>query len=524
MSNAVGQTTSVQVSIHYRSYVREQCVEADCSRLCLVLHTNKDVRMDASLAVLSGIGTHKSDTRPLAVPLMPDAEWTDVFGMRHGGPDGGPPIQVILRRSSGFVCHASCWTVFSRRVESMGITVDDSFVSRLYEVCYSMPYSQSSSLVKWGHNYGGMLHPCHSEKAYPWEDSYGSAEMSQDLVEWMACDPAAKETAEEFVAVAMRKARPEENLWRSTEKAVPSIHQRGQNPEWLSHILGSDPFIKTLHPDICTLIAEALPTEDVMRLRLASRAFRYTFDQESFWATRFWGDGERSWLYEALDMPFNMDEHYLSWKALYHVTKPSQVGNELSNRIRIWNVIPSIMEWVKPYPINPPYFLYPHAAQNHLKDWRRRSVRGLINQHWKPSWPFEQGCRLLRTYDSDLTDDSLSRIAVYFVDTGVQKHVCGLQLWFGDRENMLGYYSNAKEYLNFTDGGLLYGITVAAGSQGIHALKFHPVSGQECHWVGDPRDRLISHRLIPGGDRICRLVSEFDVSLAKEFLVLCLYD
>ena len=95
----------------------------------------------------------------------------------------------------------------------------------------------------------------------------------------------------------------------------------------------TDPF-GALPVKLCSSIAMYLSTADALNARLASRAFWHLFDSVQFWASRFKGTSDRSWLFEARHPSVLGDCRWL-----YRRTASHRIGRGLQNRKRIWNLI-----------------------------------------------------------------------------------------------------------------------------------------------------------------------------------------
>jgi hypothetical protein len=286
---------------------------------------------------------------------------------------------------------------------------------------------------------------------------------------------------------------------------------------------GNDVFLTTLHPHICIIIAEMLSIEDVISLRRVSKAFWHVFHQESFWATRFICYGrERSWLWEARESVPQVTDKYLSWKSLYHSTKPSQLSAGLQNRIRIWNIIPHILACTRVTKDNfQGIFLDESYASRLYKEDYSRTVRALINSNWRQGPEFYEGCRLCRR-DEILLHGPVSKIVVYFVIVGITKFVCGFETSLVDKDDtevnrMAGYRSHLHETLTIGGSGVLYGVVVAVGSRGIHALQFlsEGIPVEASRWAGNPQDFAVTHRLVKDGEKIHKLTADLDVSISS---------
>ena len=429
-------------------------------------------------------------------------------------------MRIQLSSTQFFACHEACWTIFARHAKHAGVEIDKQFLRRLWEVCYSIPYYLGPDALAMDHDYGGLGKRVDSSHRYPWEDPFDLEPLRRAPVESFLNDPISTREINDLIQGATRRLNPPAaETWKSSTGFLSS-----KSPPQYQEPCGHDIFLIRLHPQICSIIAEMLPTRDVANLRLASKAFCHVFDLEHFWATRFIRHGgERAWLFEAQDSVSEMKDKYLSWKALYHSTRPSQLSGGLKDRIRIWNLVPFMLECTSVALDKAkylPYFVMPWSASSTLKMDYSRTVRGLIDRNWRDEPEFFQGCRLCR-WDEIMMEDRLLKVVVYFVNVGETRYVCGFELCFLDKDQknvnkLVGYRSSTTKSLTIGGSGTLHGITVAVGSRGIHALQFlsEGASIQASPWAGDSQQLPVTNRLVKEGQKIHKLNLDLDVSFS----------
>jgi hypothetical protein len=252
--------------------------------------------------------------------------------------------------------------------------------------------------------------------------------------------------------------------------------------------LGTDSF-QSLPGELCAAIAMMLPTTDVLRARLATRAFWPVFYSQQFWASRFKQSGDRAWLFEARRQPPK------DWRALYrrtnHVLPPG-----LRNRQRIWALGRQVLDlvalaWNDLPPDLPGMWLSDSAlhAPNH-----RVEVSGLLFTKDDRSYPwFHNGCRLVRTQSVAVPDD-LARLSVDTAAFGDGVYIVGLSLTTVTGDHVrLGYSSDARRSVDISQ---LQGLRLAVGSHGIQGLQCTTASGDaESPWLGSPDDVPRTERL-----------------------------
>lgn len=81
------------------------------------------------------------------------------------------------------------------------------------------------------------------------------------------------------------------------------------------------------------MIAEYLPTEDYLSLRLCSRAMVPLFDTQAFWVTRFFISGDRGYLSDLLT---ETTQPIRDWRLMYRCSHPRIANNDTRSWIQKW--------------------------------------------------------------------------------------------------------------------------------------------------------------------------------------------
>lgn len=138
---------------------------------------------------------------------------------------------------------------------------------------------------------------------YTWDDKvHGDPED----FEWELIDPCHVPELEALLAEPQRPALSESLHQKRNELSIPSMV-----------VTNDDDFTK-LPQEVCDRIACFLSMPEVFDLRLASRAFAYTFYNQQFWASRFnRPNSERGWLFEARDQTQHRDWRYTHYSVQY---------------------------------------------------------------------------------------------------------------------------------------------------------------------------------------------------------------
>lgn len=266
--------------------------------------------------------------------------------------------------------------------------------------------------------------------------------------------------------------------------------------------------------ELCAAIAMLLPTADVLRARLASRALWPVFYSQQFWASRFTSPlpaANRSWLFETRS---NIQSPR-DWRWLYRRTNHVHLGLSpgLLNRRRIWGLIEQVVDilalvWYElPRPLPEIWSLGLAHATEYCA-----GVNGLL---WSPTEPgdhqFHNGCRLFQTQSIAIPED-LAYLFVYTATFGDGQYIVGMSLAAIAGDSIrLGYSSHSEQLVELNQ---VWGFRLAMGSRGLQALQCitGPADSEdsETPWVGSPDDVPRTERLVLA-DRVEGLEVGFDV-------------
>lgn len=314
---------------------------------------------------VTGVGLYrrKCSYRRYAAPPDYEERWNDdyhinspelscSFGVMGESPE---PCGFVM----GFAFHAACWSLLEAACGGKeGVPLE-----KLYDVCASLPVYRE--FLHWGHDYGGIVNlpgrvndgqggGGDDERRYPWE-----------------------------VRAIRRKGPDEYRLAKHNPRLVAEIHEIlayvppvPTGPPRLAGLLTPGPpppaeeteekriGLSSMPREILLCIAEKLPTRDMLRARLATRAFWPAYHAQSFWASRFRGCNERSWMLEAFEGPSKPVQH--DWMSLYDVTRRSHV-HAVQNRCRVWHLlIKQILPLLNaiPHSLRPVLGTHENANQN----------------------------------------------------------------------------------------------------------------------------------------------------------------
>jgi hypothetical protein len=377
----------------------------------------------------------------------------------------------------GFVFHDACWSLLEQAFRPAPIPN-----VRLFEVCDSLPLVMAGDSINWGHDYGGLA-IIREEHFFPWEERFADREFPDG---WFntpySADPLAVLEVAKILAETSRT--PSDNTFSSTRAAAGS---------------GKDPF-SSLPMELCSAVAEYLPTFDVLNARCASMSFWHVFHNRQFWASRFRGSADRSWLFEARDNKTGSRD----WRWLYHSTVESQIGQGLRNRKRIWALIQDIvvilrLEW-NDLPSEPP------SEKN--EDWVL--VAGSMPEQQPEDFcQLEEGCRRLRSKRVAIPD-GISNLSASTIRVGNSEYIAGMSVSTAAEGSLrLGYSSGQWRSVKLCG---LAGFNLAVGPGGIRALQcIDGKTGKPSAWLGSPNDTPKTERLAVVGNEITALEVGFDV-------------
>ncbi|KAF6805502.1 F-box domain-containing protein [Colletotrichum musicola] len=226
--------------------------------------------------------------------------------------------QLEVNGRHGFVFHEACWDLLEKASHPIPVPV-----TRLFDICKSLPFPLLFSGLSWGHDHRGLV-DIDDEHHFPWEEDRFTDSM------YLEPDPVRGENPYDVpeVRIVLTEAtgRPPSPGPTIPVATMPEEHG----------------FI-TLPLELRCAIAIYLPTSDVLNLHLASRAFWAILDNQRFWASRFGDVSERSWLFEVWD---DVSESR-DWRWLCHRTNHDSICPDLRNRVRVWSLAQKMLEILK---------------------------------------------------------------------------------------------------------------------------------------------------------------------------------
>lgn len=433
--------------------------------------------------VLTGVGRYTDPRRGAFIaPPDPNARWDDP-GYEHPDEDEF----AVMRRFEtngrrGYIFHDACWSLLQRAFRPAPVPL-----VRLFEACDSVPLDLVGDALNWGHDYGGLA-VVRDADLLPWEDGFTDREFLEEWFDTLySADPLTIPEVDEILAEPPRA--PPGNQSPFTISAAPS---------------GNDPF--TLLPvELCSAIAEYLPTPDVLNARLASKSFWQVFYSQQFWASRFRGSPDRSWLFEAVNQKGATSR---DWRWLYRCTVDHRLGRALQNRKRIWHLIQRVAVLVELRWNQPPAGLLPEEG----REWVL--VAGnMVDRQPEGFSHLQQGCWQLRSIRVAIPD-GVSQVSAWTVPVGDREYIAGISLDTASGEVLRLGYSRAGGRSSVRLSGLA-GFNVAVGLGGIHALQcIDSTTGETSAWLGCPDNAPKTERLALGV-RVAALEVGFDVGTSS---------
>lgn len=434
--------------------------------------------------LLTGVGIYQGPAvGGFYAPFDNDMRWSDA-----GYEESDDNYFAVLPHRDfdgrhGIVFHDACWSLLEVALQPGSVSLQ-----RLFDVCSSLPVPRMCRAPTWGHDFGGAVIVDRATH-FPWEDRY-------KLPEWAEPHPVFRRNPYQVRGV--------DRLLTDHPQQPPVATQPPRPPR----VLMLDCFA-VLPEELCAAIAMLLPTADVLRARLASRAFWPVFHSQQFWASRFRPPSsatDRSWLFETRHVQSPRD-----WRSLFRRTNDVNLSPGLQNRRRVWGLIEQVVEildlaWNElPAPLPDIWSL---DSTLHAKEYSVK-VNGLL---WSPTEPddhrFHNGCRLSRT-QSIAIPDALACIILYTAAFGDGQYVVGMSLVTAAGDSVrLGYSSRSEHFVKLTQ---LWGFRVAMGSRGVQALQcITKPTDSESPWVGSTDDVPRTERLVLS-NRVVGMEVGFDV-------------
>ncbi|KAF6817714.1 F-box domain-containing protein, partial [Colletotrichum plurivorum] len=391
--------------------------------------------------ILTGVGIRDNSGHSVFIaPTNPRRRWDDPSYDRPQEDEYGAMRQLEVNGRYGFVFHEACWDILQKASDPRPVSV-----TRLFDICRSLPFPQLFSGLSWGHDHGGLV-DIDDEHHFPWEEDRFTDSM------YLEPDPVRGENPYEVpkvrvVLLAEAPGRPPSPGPTISVDTMPEEHG-----------------FMTLPLELRCAIAVYLPTSDVLNLRLASRAFWAILDNQGFWASRFGDVSERSWLFEIWD---DASAKARDWRWLYRRTNHGSMCPGLQNRTRVWSLAQKMLEIVE--------FSWAEVgvtASPKPEPHRWTHVSGNL---WEPptdgSYPlFWGGCRLFRKHHVPIPDDLL-RLSVSSVRVGDAEYLAGLKLiTVAGESHQVGYWS-ATAIERSSQVSEIRGFKLAVGFRGIQGLQ-----------------------------------------------------
>ena len=430
-----------------------------------------------------------SDTGPPVAPINYESHWT-LPGRENRYLDL-PEDQgrVTFVTNETFPIHDACLSLLRHAFHPRSLPL-----KRIYDVFRSFPGCLSESKNFRHYPKDGYEHPYNEI----WANSRPAYE---DVVE---PDPTA-ESAFKIVLQSNPVDAPEVSELLS-EPAQATSHPTSLRNSPTAPELSGDIFF-TLPPELRCAIAIHLHTVNVLRCRLASRAFWVVFDDQSFWASRFRANAERSWLYEVHEFRGAID-----WRDLYHRTKYEHVGLRLRHRVRIWDLAQLAKNFVN---LQRPELSQPSSA---VTDYAGSLIRYcIVGRLWRrplenDQHQFIQRGNLVLYQRAFSILERTVQATVFFVHLEDATYISGLKL-LGEAGQciQLGYNGNVTRVMRLN--GLL-GFNIALGDDGIEAIQFITHSWLPLPWLGNHEGVPQTSRLVEPS-QITKITAGFDASIGS---------
>lgn len=439
--------------------------------------------------LLTGVGRYDGPNRHVfAAPLDRNMHWSSP------GYDtsAGIGFAVLTQPASkfggrhGVVFHDACWSLLEEASHPRLVSLQ-----RLLDVCRSLPLSQKCRALSWGHNFGrativGNVHH------FPWErceNRYSGVRDTSERKPLPSRNPHPALEVHDMLAGDPDPVQPP----TCSQEAVPS--SQTSRVDYIP-----------LPEELFTTIAMYLPTADVLRARLAWRAFWPVFFNQQFWKSRFRTSAERSWLFEVRNSPPE------DWRWLYRRTNDAHIGPGLRNRQRIWGVLQGVLDilalaWNELPPALPALWSLDPALC--ATDHRVEAAGDLWSDGESDGRKFHNGCRRFRT-QSIAVPETLARLSVYTLAFGDGEYIVGMSLTAAAGDTIrLGYRSPTEHSAELSQ---IWGFRLAIGSRGLQALQcITGPTDSETAWLGSPVDIPRTERLV-AIERVLGLELGFDVS------------
>ncbi|PGH11842.1 hypothetical protein AJ79_04639 [Helicocarpus griseus UAMH5409] len=449
---------------------------------------------------LTGVGGFIHRDIPFSAPSDPNKRYDDRGYWVTPADEFSPFLSIANRFSIGYVFHDRCWSLLCALTYPTPVSIE-----RFYDICRSIPI-RSHSWLHWGHTYGGLLKTYPAD--YPWEENriVGMITGSMGTLAKPKMSPYYyhKEDPWDVPEIQHMLSETKESSFQGYDSDETLI-----SPKFRNH---TDCF-STLPVELCEEILTQLPMENVVNLRLASRAFASLPLSQYFWSSRFQPDMDRGFVFEARMPDHNpANAGRRDWRALYHkVSESLREGGALANRQRIWNCNRSLAKLLSWSPSDHVRLVKGDQYNNIV--WKSVGASYHTPQSVQvsaPSLPYDR----LHIQAVRVPLD-ISRIAVSLVTFNEKQYVSGIRLISRrDSDIEMGYIIPGSEIIldmaNEGDSpGSLSGFITAVGPNGIHALRATTLDGRLSRWAGCPDKIPITVRLCTS-ERISHLKCAFD--------------
>lgn len=431
---------------------------------------------------VSGVGCFEY-SGPWVAPLDPSIRWDT---KSESDTQMHIPVmrQPVANGIHGFILHDVCWQLLKRASEPTGLSLE-----RLMSVYESLPFPLGSNGVSWGHGYND-LSKIDGIASYPWMERFSPASIQAILKMGAMDDPL--NIGSLFPIIS-----------KATMSDIPNVTSKllDQHTDCFSRL----PW------ELCEMILMNLPTQDALRLRLASPSFLPLYSSFAFWSSRFEPDGEKGFLFEATKVGPARDRDTDRLLDFYQIPERT-LG--LLNRRRVWALARWLVPLIKPLSLGnkivstlpPP----PLSDTADLGDWiqLKSKIQSLeISTEWQA---FDEGSRPTASTTIDIPTGGMD-IGISLIDMGRWDYITGIRIISADgNQQILGHLFDAKERLCHVSE--LHGFRVAMGPSGVRAMQVIGENEQTSRWVGRVDQLPISGRLVADA-QVTGISVTFDVGI-----------
>lgn len=384
----------------------------------------------------------------------------------------------------GFVSHENCWRMLEETYSPHPVPLE-----ALFDVCRSMSTLDGETL-DWLHYYEGVL----EDLGNPPSDRAWIRDVERSLrpPDFVKCDPGSPIDIQELTAKGGAQIPP-----------GGTVLDNGES-------LSSGDIFNSLPLDIRLLVAEALPTADALRLRLASRSFHFILHDQSFWASKFRPQADRAWLSD-IQKTRTSDVH-VDWRSLYKLTAQEHLLPWTArNRARIWRLSKLIRE-VTPkqslsssgvagssdrFTSSPDANIWTKAQAQLTEDLFEKMPQASVNS------------QLVLWHQVFGIPGNILEIKASFIQLGSGFYIAGITFILQAGEAIhLGYDTGKERSLRLREG--LIGFNVETSEYGFHCLQAVYDDGQMSEWLGTTFNMPTTRRLVIY-ERLEGVAAEFDV-------------